>query len=319
LYNANKIQDVVVTTDPPNDGDTLIYNNISSEYEVQTSLAVGVNTVQNLTNKSFEDSTTYFYDEVDPTKKLQFQCSEISNGTTRTLTAPNADDTIVVLAANQTLTNKTFTRPILTSESVPIGDRGMVYYDSTLNLPAFFNGVFWQYIGMCIPISVSANIGTFYAVPVLTAIGDLETPDGTTNDEWPTNNWTASNGVDNTLTLISGSITFSTSLRYNYIEYNFGLQKPGMYSLIFNVNSRSGLGILTVTEQTTGIEIFQGDIFRPGSSSPMSYQLEFPFNFEGIGGADSNLTIRWASNTKNSASASYVVRLNGYIQLTRIG
>ena len=46
-------------------------------------------------------------DNSDNTKQLAFECSGISTSTTRTLTVPDASDTLVVLAATQTLTNKT--------------------------------------------------------------------------------------------------------------------------------------------------------------------------------------------------------------------
>jgi hypothetical protein len=46
-------------------------------------------------------------DNSDNTKQLAFECSGISGSTTRTLTVPDASDTLVVLAAAQTLTNKT--------------------------------------------------------------------------------------------------------------------------------------------------------------------------------------------------------------------
>jgi len=46
-------------------------------------------------------------DSTDNTKQVAFDASGISGSTTRTLTVPNASDTLVVLAATQTLTNKT--------------------------------------------------------------------------------------------------------------------------------------------------------------------------------------------------------------------
>lgn len=60
-----------------------------------------------LKNKDLEDNSVAFVDESDATKKLKFQVSGITTGTTRTLTVPDATDTIVTLAATQTLTNKT--------------------------------------------------------------------------------------------------------------------------------------------------------------------------------------------------------------------
>lgn len=59
---------------------------------------------QTLTNKSLQDSTTFFVDDADATKKLQFQLSGITTGTTRTLTVPNVSDTIAVIGTAQTFT-----------------------------------------------------------------------------------------------------------------------------------------------------------------------------------------------------------------------
>ena len=83
---------------------------------INSNVSTGVVTTSSsdtLTNKTLSDSTTYFADNTDPTKKLQFQISGVTTGTTRTLTVPDASDTIVTLAATQTLTNKTLTAPNL--------------------------------------------------------------------------------------------------------------------------------------------------------------------------------------------------------------
>lgn len=70
---------------------------------------VGTTDAQTLDNKSFTDSTTYIIDNTDNTKKVQFQVSSISTGTTRTLTVPNANMTLVGTDVTQTLDNKTLT------------------------------------------------------------------------------------------------------------------------------------------------------------------------------------------------------------------
>jgi len=57
---------------------------------------------------TFEDSTTSFVDEGDNSKVLKFETSGISGSTTRTLTIPDASDTIVGKATTDTFTNKTF-------------------------------------------------------------------------------------------------------------------------------------------------------------------------------------------------------------------
>ena len=49
-----------------------------------------------LTSTALEDSSVYFVDETDPTKKLYFQLSGISNNTSRTLTIPNLDGSIAL-------------------------------------------------------------------------------------------------------------------------------------------------------------------------------------------------------------------------------
>jgi len=59
------------------------------------------------------DSGFRIRDNSDNTKQLAFECSGISGSTTRTLTAPDVDGTLVLLAASQTLTNKTLTSPVL--------------------------------------------------------------------------------------------------------------------------------------------------------------------------------------------------------------
>jgi hypothetical protein len=60
-----------------------------------------------MTNKSFQDSTTSFVDDGDATKVMKFQLSGITTATTRTVTIPDADLTMVGTATTQTLTNKT--------------------------------------------------------------------------------------------------------------------------------------------------------------------------------------------------------------------
>jgi len=71
--------------------------------------AVTANDVQTLVNKSLQDSTTTLVDDADATKKLKLQLSGITTGTTRTLTVPDATDTINVIGTAQTITGaKTF-------------------------------------------------------------------------------------------------------------------------------------------------------------------------------------------------------------------
>lgn len=55
---------------------------------------------QTLANKTLTDNVTFFQDDLDNTKKLQFQLSGITTATTRTLTVPDLSSTIAVTANN---------------------------------------------------------------------------------------------------------------------------------------------------------------------------------------------------------------------------
>lgn len=92
-------------------GNRLIATNIGNTAleasNIDPTLVVLTNSTQTLTNKNFTDNTTYFQDNADNTKKLQRSLSNITSATTRTLTVPNANTTIVGNDTTQTLTNKT--------------------------------------------------------------------------------------------------------------------------------------------------------------------------------------------------------------------
>lgn len=62
-------------------------------------------------NKLLSDSTVLFANVSDPTKRLQFALGGLTTATTRTVTWPDADLTVVGLTTTQTLTNKTLTAP----------------------------------------------------------------------------------------------------------------------------------------------------------------------------------------------------------------
>lgn len=91
-----------------------------------TGQPVDTSTVQSVGNKTFGVSNTVslldtlftLNDNVDPTKKAQFQLSGITASTTRTYTLPNASSTLADLTTAQTFTNKTFTSPVITGGSI---------------------------------------------------------------------------------------------------------------------------------------------------------------------------------------------------------
>jgi hypothetical protein len=79
---------------------------------------------ETLTNKSLSDSTTYFIDDVDGTKRMQFQLSGITASTTRTLTVPNVSGTIVTTGDTGSVTDAMLAGSIsnskLTNNSITI-------------------------------------------------------------------------------------------------------------------------------------------------------------------------------------------------------
>lgn len=82
-----------------------------------TDTLVGKATTDTLSNKTLDntsvitikDTNFTIQDDGDTSKQLKFQASGITTATTRTLTAPDANTTIVGTDATQTLTNKTLT------------------------------------------------------------------------------------------------------------------------------------------------------------------------------------------------------------------
>lgn len=101
-----------VTSDPTDNLNGSLWHN-STTNRLKGYLESAIRTIvsedqtQTLSNKSLNDTTTAIQNTSDPTKKLKFDLSGITTGTTRTIVVPDTNDTIVLLNATQTLTNKT--------------------------------------------------------------------------------------------------------------------------------------------------------------------------------------------------------------------
>ena len=82
---------------------------------------------------AFVDTNPVVKGSVDATKQVRFEVDGLTTGTTRVLTVPDADMTLVGLATTQTLTNKTLASPMFTG---PINEvRGSdIASASTINL-----------------------------------------------------------------------------------------------------------------------------------------------------------------------------------------
>jgi hypothetical protein len=110
---------------------------------------------------SFPDNTFELFDNVDPTKKLKLQLSGITTASTRTLTAPDTDGTIVLVGATQTLENKTLVQPTLTLRQ---GDT---------EAPTAEGDIRWDTDDNYIVVGDGENTRVFIAVPSGIAENDL--------------------------------------------------------------------------------------------------------------------------------------------------
>lgn len=295
-------------------GQALVYNGTSWE---------GSNSVRGVTITSATNATLTIADN----KTLSCNNSLTFSGNDgTTMTFPNETDTVVCLSTTQTITNKTLTRPIITSETTPVGSTGMMYYDSTENLLRFYNGTFWQYINMYKAIIINLpnfdiiNGGYFYEIPVYSIIG-TNPSSGSVNSTFPTNKWSASSEI-NFLQVNPAHvrITHTTSAQGNWISFNFGTQDRGIYKLVWYCTvGAQGRGIIKIKEETTNVIFQEADLWS-NLGVGVFYNTDFERVFTFNPNADTgNLTIRWYSDTNNSNSTGYAISLCNNIYLTRLG
>ncbi len=119
-------------------GDKTKLNGIESGAQVNT--VTPTNTVA-LTNKTLSDSTTSIVDATDNTKVVKFDVAGTTAvtgtiatafTTAKTLTLPDATDTLVGKSTTDTLTNKTLTSPVInTPTGIVKGDVGLGNVDNT--------------------------------------------------------------------------------------------------------------------------------------------------------------------------------------------
>ncbi len=204
---------------------------------------VGTTDTQTLTNKTFTDSTTYFQDESDNSKKVQLQLSSISNSTTRTLTVPDASGTICLTTGN------------CAGTGAGLGGSG------TQNYVAKWNGTFDLTNSLIYDSGTAVGIGTTGASSLLTVQSNTAAsiqinPFGTSSGE---------TGELRYLELLANGTNYTgfkapNSLASNLIYSLPPTQAAGSGYVLAN----DGSGVLT-WEAATGGGVGAGDITQVGS------------------------------------------------------
>lgn len=146
---------------------------------------------ENLQNKTLDntnvitikDANLQLQDDADTTKQAKFQLSDITAGQNRTITLPDASDTLVGKATTDILTNKTITNSNNTLGAVTMGlgsdADGDMYYRSSSVLTRLPKGSASQYLqmnaGATAPAWVTLTAGNVNVDYIVAASGGTHT------------------------------------------------------------------------------------------------------------------------------------------------
>ena len=113
------------------------------------------------------DKNFWFVDPADTTKRGRLEAGSITTATDRVYTLPDATDTLVGLTATQTLTNKTFTAPVLNGNLRNVVSNAAAVFATPTVLTAAMSGTTQLLdvatgIDFTLPAIATAQIGTHF-------------------------------------------------------------------------------------------------------------------------------------------------------------
>ena len=177
---------------------------------------------------------------------------------------------------------------------------GQLAYDSTEKLPMFYNGTFWQYLGMEKQISYNL-IGT--------------------TSPWAGFN---SSGSGVTLQIFSlnndgyYSLQLQTPANGNYITLDFGTRPRGKYKVRTSFLGTTDRAIVNITEMTTNTTIISSiDTYR-NTANNVVINTDYAFLFS-PSSSTATLKIKYLVNGKNASSTSHHMLINNAVELLQIG
>lgn len=194
----------------------------------------------NTTSFTIKDSVFTLTDDGDVTKKVQFQLSGLTTGTTRILTVPDASDTLVLLTTAQSLTNKKLGSLTTNGFVTTTSSDGTLVVDTTAYASLSFT---------TIAVSGQSNVVADSNADTLTLVagtGITITTNATTDTITFAGNVAVQSdqetGTSNILFVTPGVQKFHPSAMKAFTRFNYTAGVPTMIGDSYNVSSLTDTG-----------------------------------------------------------------------------